>query len=165
MTIEKVELKSVKCSATFSRETICFQAKIYVNDKMAGYCENDGHGGSTSVHLDRQVVSHTDFDAFGRQEIINANTWHKEFITRDSIVDLYCDYLQEEWQTADDWKKACRKNICFTLHSDDPNQYRQIEKTNHADDEKLCASLRIRYNENLKEILNKKYDKDFATSK
>ena len=165
MEIKKVDLKAVKYSATFSRETICFQAKIYVNGKLAGYCENDGHGGSTSVHLDRQVVSHAEFDTFGRQEIINADTWHKEFITRDSIVDLYCDYLQEEWQIADDWKKATKKYICFTLTSDDPDQYRQIKKTNHFDDQKVCASLRVKYGDNLKVILNEKYDKDFARSK
>jgi hypothetical protein len=50
----KIELKNVKFSDFASQETNCFRADVYVNGKKAGYCENDGHGGNTNVHVENQ---------------------------------------------------------------------------------------------------------------
>jgi hypothetical protein len=50
----KIELKNVKFSDFASEETNCFRADVYVNGKKAGYCNNDGHGGCTNVHVDNQ---------------------------------------------------------------------------------------------------------------
>jgi hypothetical protein len=46
----KIELKNIKYSDWASEETSCFQANIYLNGKLVGYCNNDGKGGSTSYN-------------------------------------------------------------------------------------------------------------------
>jgi hypothetical protein len=46
----KIELKNLKINATFSRETILFQADVWVNGVKTAYASNDGHGGCTDYH-------------------------------------------------------------------------------------------------------------------
>ena len=42
-----IELKNIQINKSFSEETICFTADIYVNGKKTGYARNDGRGGCT----------------------------------------------------------------------------------------------------------------------
>jgi len=46
----KIELKALKYSDFASQETHCFHANIYIDGKKAGWAENNGHGGMTSIH-------------------------------------------------------------------------------------------------------------------
>jgi len=46
----KIELKNIKYSETFSEETNCYEASIYINGKREGVVDNDGRGGSDTVH-------------------------------------------------------------------------------------------------------------------
>ena len=46
----KIELKALKYSDFASQETHCFQANIYIDGKKAGWADNDGRGGMTSIH-------------------------------------------------------------------------------------------------------------------
>lgn len=45
-----IKLKNLKINLTFSEETIMFKADLYINNYKAGYCENEGRGGSTYYH-------------------------------------------------------------------------------------------------------------------
>ena len=51
----KIELRRFTTNARLSQETTAFAADVWVDGKKAGSAENDGHGGSTIVHLDRAV--------------------------------------------------------------------------------------------------------------
>ena len=51
----KIELKRFTSNARLSQETTAFAADVWVDGKKVGYAENDGHGGSTLVHLDPSV--------------------------------------------------------------------------------------------------------------
>lgn len=52
----KFELKSIQTNLSFSEETICFRAILYVDGVKAAHCENDGHGGSTFInYLDKTI--------------------------------------------------------------------------------------------------------------
>lgn len=42
-----IELKGLKINNSFSEETICFMADLYVNGKKIAYAKNDGRGGCT----------------------------------------------------------------------------------------------------------------------
>ncbi len=44
----KVKLKKIKVAEYLSQETTAFAADLYIDGEMVGYCQNDGHGGSTS---------------------------------------------------------------------------------------------------------------------
>lgn len=43
----KIQLKNVKINDSFSEETICFKADVFVNGKKIAYAENEGRGGCT----------------------------------------------------------------------------------------------------------------------
>ena len=45
----KIQLKNVKINDSFSEETICFKADVFVNGKKIAYAENDGRGGCTFI--------------------------------------------------------------------------------------------------------------------
>jgi len=51
----KIELKRFTTNARLSQETTAFAADVWVDGKKAGHAENDGHGGSTIVHLDASI--------------------------------------------------------------------------------------------------------------
>lgn len=44
----KIELRNVKINLSFSQETLCFTANIYVDGKKVGWAQNEGNGGSCS---------------------------------------------------------------------------------------------------------------------
>lgn len=44
-----IELRKVHFAAFNSEETNCFDAEIWINGKKEGHCDNQGHGGPTSV--------------------------------------------------------------------------------------------------------------------
>ncbi len=46
----KIELKNIKLNLAFSEETIMFKADVHIDGKKRFYADNDGRGGSTSVH-------------------------------------------------------------------------------------------------------------------
>lgn len=50
----EITLKNLKVAKFMSHETTCFQATIYVDGKKAGFAENEGQGGCTNVHLDKE---------------------------------------------------------------------------------------------------------------
>jgi hypothetical protein len=64
-----LQLKNIKVNLAFSEETTCFMADIFVNGKKAGYCKNDGRGGSTW---------YGSYDVRGRGLIALAEAWAKE---------------------------------------------------------------------------------------
>jgi hypothetical protein len=51
---KRVTLKSFKHLASASEETLCFTAKVLLDGKSIGSAKNAGHGGETSVYLDKQ---------------------------------------------------------------------------------------------------------------
>jgi len=51
----KIELKRFTSNARLSQETTAFAADVWVDGQKVGHATNDGHGGSTLVHLDREV--------------------------------------------------------------------------------------------------------------
>lgn len=42
-----IEIKNIKINKSFSEETICFTADVYVNGVKTAYARNDGRGGCT----------------------------------------------------------------------------------------------------------------------
>ena len=66
----EITLKNLKISKFMSEETTCFQATIYVDGKIAGTAQNDGHGGSTYCHLDPK---------------------YHDLITKKFTIPCYCD--------------------------------------------------------------------------
>ena len=47
----KIELKNIRVNESFSEETMCFKADIFINGKKIGYAKNDGRGGCTNYDV------------------------------------------------------------------------------------------------------------------
>ena len=45
----KIELKNIKINESFSKETTCFKADLYVEGIKCAVVENKGHGGNTHI--------------------------------------------------------------------------------------------------------------------
>ena len=54
--IMKFELKAIKWSEALSQETNAFTANVYINGKNVGYARNEGFGGCTGVHINKEAA-------------------------------------------------------------------------------------------------------------
>jgi len=90
-----IELKSIKICQFASEETLCFEAKGFVNGKAAFTVHNEGHGGSNSYHaLDRDLLEQAEAWAKAQPRIKTniaddkdrSGFWHMDS-DLDAIVD------------------------------------------------------------------------------
>lgn len=130
----KIEIKNIKINKSFSEETICFKADVFVDGKKTAYASNDGHGGCTfynSYHKPnddenlrqaeayaKTLPSHT-YEGFGKTMVIES--------TLEGIIDQAIDDKFNEGEKAKAEKQLAKdmeKNICFGV----PNSgsYRMI---------------------------------------
>ena len=55
----KIEVKNIKINKSFSQETVCFKADVYVDNVKVAWCKNDGNGGNTNYGAyseDKQAI-------------------------------------------------------------------------------------------------------------
>ena len=127
----KIELKALKYSDFASQETHCFQANIYIDGKKAGWADNDGRGGMTSIHphqLYETIRQCTDkipprIVKYGDTEM-----------SLDTSPDSYIDELVTLALHEKDLKRAMKSRILFTRE----NQVFETKKLTAAE---LAASL------------------------
>lgn len=136
----KIELKALKYSDFASQETHCFHANIYIDGKKAGWAENNGHGGMTSIYphqLYTTIRQCTDkipprFVIYGDKEM-----------SIDTSPDSYIDELVTLALHERDLKRAMKTRILFTRE----NQVFETQKFSAA---QMAADLK---NPHLKERL------------
>jgi len=127
----KIELKALKYSDFASQETHCFHANIYIDGKKAGWAENNGHGGMTSIHphqLYTTIKQCTDkipprFVIYGDKEM-----------SIDTSPDSYIDELVTLALHERDLKRAMKTRILFTREN-------QVFETQKFDAAKLKAAV------------------------
>jgi len=99
----KIELKNIKHSQWGSEETQCFQANIYLNGKLVGFCSNDGKGGCTSYNrvagISYDVIQQMENFCEGLPPIVYESNLYKDgkcvikMNLEHYLDDLLCDYL------------------------------------------------------------------------
>ena len=107
----KIELKALKYSDFASQETHCFQANIYIDGKKAGWADNDGRGGMTSIHphqLYSEIKLHTDKIP---PRIVKYGDTEMEL---ETSPDSYIDELVTLALHEKDLKRAMKTRILFT---------------------------------------------------
>jgi hypothetical protein len=127
----KIELKALKYSDFASQETHCFHANIYIDGKKAGWAENNGHGGMTTIHphqLYTTIKQCTDkipprFVIYGDKEM-----------SIDTSPDSYIDELVTLALHEKDLKRAMKTRILFTRKN-------QVFETQKFDAAKLKAAV------------------------
>lgn len=108
----KVELKNVKFSEHLSEETNAFTADIYVDGKKAGYCRNDGWGGSTDVRAFGEpslfaIIKKCE-EYLSTQPEINIGTEADPFMVKSNLENVV-DQLFEKWLTNKENKRLEKK--------------------------------------------------------
>jgi hypothetical protein len=97
----KIELKNIKHSEWGSEETQCFQANMYLNGKLVGYCKNDGKGECTSYNripnVDYKVIREMEEYCKGLPPIeYDSHLRQGEKFSIDMNLEHYLDILLEK---------------------------------------------------------------------
>jgi len=148
MTKESIQLKNVKIAWNMSEETTAFTASLYINGKKAADVKNDGRGGDNRTwFMDRELEK--EFCEFCTTLPYPGESFN---MTYDSFIGVILD----EWIENDEWKKACRKGIVYTLTSHKDGEY-MIWKVPYSPT--MAERVREQYSEtgNLKEIINERF--------
>jgi hypothetical protein len=148
MTKESIQLKNVKIAWHMSEETTAFTATLYINGKKAAHVKNDGTGGDNHPwFLDRELGK--EFYEFCKNLPYPGESFN---MTYDSFIGI----LLDEWISNDDWKKACKKGVVYTLTSHKDGEY-MLWKVPYSPE--MAKRVREQYSEtgNLKEIINERF--------
>ena len=160
MTKESIQLKNVKVAHNMSEETIAFTATLHINGKKAAYVKNEGRGGDNYPRfMDRELEKefyefcsslppHYLYDDDEPTKVIDGPF--------PMTYDCFIGDLLAEWMDNDQWKKACKKGIVYTLTTQDDGQY-MIWHTPYSPE--MAEQVRKQYSEtgNLKEIINERF--------
>ena len=158
MTKESIQLKNVKIAWHMSEETTAFTATLYIDGKKAAHVKNEGRGGDNHPRfLDRELEK--EFHEFckslpPRDYGMDADGAFNE--TYPMNYDSFIGDLLTEWISNDDWKKACKKGIAYTLTSHKDGEY-MLWKVPYSPE--MAEQVRKQYSEtgNLKEIINERF--------
>ena len=100
----KIEVRNVKVAKFASQETLCFEAKIVINDKVVGTVTNAGHGGCNEYH------------PWSIHDTLTAHAKTLPDITRYTpalrmTADLVIDFLGQDFLAAKDFKKTIASRV------------------------------------------------------
>jgi hypothetical protein len=158
MTKESIQLKNVKIAWHMSEGTTAFTASLYIDGKKAADVKNEGRGGDNHPRfMDRELEK--EFHEFckslpPRDYGMDADGAFNE--TYPMNYDSFIGDLLTEWISNDDWKKACKKGIAYTLTSHKDGEY-MLWKVPYSPT--MAEQVRKQYSEtgNLKEIINERF--------
>ena len=160
MTKESIQLKNVKIAWHMSEGTTAFTASLYIDGKKAADVKNEGRGGDNHPRfMDRELEKefhefckslppHYLYDDDDPTKVIDGPF--------PMTYDGFIGDLLTEWISNDDWKKACKKGIAYTLTSHKDGEY-MLWKVPYSPE--MAEQVRKQYSEtgNLKEIINERF--------
>ena len=100
----KIEVRNVKVAKFASQETLCFEAKIVIDDKVVGTVTNAGHGGCNEYH------------PWSIHDTLTVHAKTLPDITRYTpalrmTADLVIDFLVQDFIAARDYKKTFASRV------------------------------------------------------
>jgi hypothetical protein len=100
----KIEVRNVKVAKFASQETLCFEAKIVIDDKVVGTVTNAGHGGCNEYH------------PWSIHDTLTVHAKTLPDITRYTpalkmTADLVIDELVQDFLVAKDFKKTLASRV------------------------------------------------------
>lgn len=119
--MNRITLKNIKFSETFSEETNCFKGDIYFDNKRVGHCENEGRGGNTFCYPYGIETKEKFNEMLEYCETLPDIEYHSsltgfETFSVKSTIDNVVDTLFESWLKEKEKKKMEKnfsKGICF----------------------------------------------------
>ena len=153
MTKESIQLKNVKIAWNMSEETTAFTATLYIDGAKAAYVKNEGTGGDNHPRfMNRELEK--EFHEFCKSlppEYLDDDDDEPYPMTYDSFI----GQLLTEWIENDDWKKACKKGIAYTLTGHKDGEY-MLWKVPYSPE--MAEQVRKKYSGgSLKEIINERF--------
>ena len=113
----KIELKNVKINESFSEETTCFMADVFINGKKVAHAKNNGQGGDTDYYHyegQREVLIQAEkfCSELPKQEIVYGDTTHRFKQTLETVIDdlLFAKGKEKENKKIE---KLCDRNIVW----------------------------------------------------
>ena len=137
-----VTLKALKVNKSFSEETTCFTANIYVDGKKAGTARNRGCGGPTQIDFNDRKM-HDKFNAYCAT--LPETKWGK--VSDENFI----DDLVYEMSVLADYKRVCRTKTAYRLKGGSKTDY-WCMSTKYSP--KVKAWLENKYGDKLIEIIN-----------
>ena len=101
----KIEVRNVKVAKFASQETLCFEARVYLDDKVVGTVTNAGHGGCNEYHpwsIHDTLTAH----AKTLPDLVVAGTTPLRM-----TADLVIDFLVQDFLAAKDFKKTIASRV------------------------------------------------------
>jgi hypothetical protein len=121
----KIEIKNVKINNSFSEETICFTADIFVDGKKTGYARNDGRGGCThysSYHKPNNDHDLRQAEAYAKTLPSTSHEFMGKTMVLESNLESLIDemvYVIDNKREADKFQKkiqkACETSIVYGI--------------------------------------------------
>ncbi len=116
----KVEIKNVKTCEFASEETLCFEAKLYIDGQSRIIVSNQGHGGSNNYGPSKRSISTKDFHKDMKKLDDYCKTLPKiewtlngEKLELDSDLDTLVSTLLERYEITKELKKDLKRRICL----------------------------------------------------
>ena len=126
----KLELKNVKHSGWASRETHCYEAILYVDDKAFAYVGNDGQGGADRFDHDPRFKDISRWRTISKELegfCAKKYQWEWEGKSFDGSIESACHELLTDHLIRKDFKK-CLQKPCF-VDGDKITYYKVSSKT------------------------------------
>ena len=158
MTKESIQLKNVKIAWNMSEETTAFTATLYIDGKKAADVKNEGRGGDNHPRfMDRELEK--EFHEFCKSLPPRDFGMDDDGAVNETYpmdYDSFIGDLLREWISNDEWKKACKKGVVYTLTSHEEGEYMLWEVPYSPT---MAERVREQYSEtgNLKEIINERF--------
>lgn len=133
----KIEVKNIKVNLSFSEETICFKADVYVDGKKVMYAENDGNGGMTNVMpygIENKKVYQ---DAHDYLVSISKDEYARTYPLEDLVDDVIDDYVKEKEEKKFIAKRDKDAQKYLVIYKDDEYSYSRINWGKYTIDELL----------------------------
>ena len=159
----KAELKKLKVYKGLSHDSTAFNAELWIDGKLAAYCENDGHGGDNFIQYVDRMHGKSAFEAAFAEwtgamppmpiedEFLEGRGMEPIPMDDELWVGLEVERLEEERF----WKRRCSKTMCVILKTHKPGQFTQYKAWPYSPD--AAQELRRKHGDDLVEIINERF--------
>ena len=164
--MKHAELRKVTEYAGLSRDSIAFNAELWIDGKLAAHVEDDGHGGAPHFRYVDRMHGKSEFEAVfdawvAAMPPIPPDQWDIDNGFTDPTAmnpELWIggELLRVELEKVT--KRKCARNTLFRLVGDGADEYRTFQPARKYTPA-FAAQLREKHGENLLEILNERFIK------
>lgn len=147
----RLTLKGLKTHPGLSEETLCFEAKLMLDNVLVGHISNRGQGGSNETHWTDRAKGKMIETWANAQTIIVPATEHMEAYELDfEKLDHFIMKMVDTIEMNKTYNRWCKKAFVFRLKGDAEGSFRTLKQPYSA---AIKATMIAKYGDKL-EIIN-----------